>query len=379
MEKMLSFVGLDTMALTGKVIDTIREYKPDLTIVDEGGLGAGVYDRLKEQGYKVRGVSFGSRADNPVAYFNKRAEMWGKMKEWLRTASVGSLGDNPDRDNKELKADLTAPKYEISSSGAIQLESKAKMKKRGVKSPDWGDALALTLAHPVGNDVLSSSKFRIWSADLPVFEKVVQSYHGAYTEKTGGDKAAATVWGVFNDKGVMSIMLLDAWVEKLSYAHLRQKMIDDWHATYGERSDKYRVQKKKADMVLVGEGVGDTMVLDLRTANIIVPTYKNGDVDLIERAHQTMPILDTGCVYVPESRKRKGQKVNWSQPLMEQCDRFPNDIENELIDTMTRALLFIKDNGWLELSKADDDEMDNEVDYYRASRGVGGRVNPYAA
>jgi phage terminase large subunit-like protein len=360
------------MALVGKVIEAIKEWRPDLTIVDEGGLGAGVVDRLKEQNYKVRGVAFGSKADNPTAYFNKRSEMWGTMRDWLRSASIGSLEDNGEADNKLLKQELTAPKYKSSSNGSIQLESKAEMKKRGVASPDMGDAVAISLAFPIGSGVLSSEKFKMWSGELPLFEKIIQSYRGAYTEKSMKDEVSSTVWGVFNNKGVRCVMLLDAWAEKMSYTDMRQNVIKDWHATYGNKS---QVKKHKPDVVLMGiEGAGETMIADLRAANVWVATYKPGDVDLIERSHQVAPILDMDVVYVLPSERRKGEVISWAKALMDQCDRFPNDDEIGHIDTMTRALMYIRDSKWLEMQIADDDERDDDLDNRR--RKV--RENPYA-
>jgi hypothetical protein len=110
-------------------------------VLDEGGLGYGILDRLTEQRYKVRGVNFGWKAKNQVMYQNKRAEMWGMMRDWLRTASVA-----PDR---QLRSDLTGPKTKPNSSGSIALESKKDMKARGLASPDAADALAVTFAFPV--------------------------------------------------------------------------------------------------------------------------------------------------------------------------------------------------------------------------------------
>ncbi len=142
------FRGEDTMEVVGRIIDMIEEFHPVLVCVDEGGLGAGVYDRLKEQQYKqVRPVNFGGSSKKPMMYANKRAEMWGLMKEWLKTASLPA--------DRLLKSDLTNPMQELTSSGtnngAIKLESKAKMKARGVPSPDAADAVALTFAYPVAH------------------------------------------------------------------------------------------------------------------------------------------------------------------------------------------------------------------------------------
>jgi phage terminase large subunit len=123
------------------VIDAIEEWKPALTVIDEGGLGYGILDRLTEQRYKVRGVNFGWKAKNPVSWGNKRAEMWGQMREWLRSASIPA--------DKQLKADLTGPMEKPNSAGTIYLEGKKEMKARGLASPDAADALAVTFAFPV--------------------------------------------------------------------------------------------------------------------------------------------------------------------------------------------------------------------------------------
>ena len=76
-----------------------------------------------------------------VRYANKRAEMWGYLKEWCK---FGCLPD--DRD---LRADLTAVDYGYDATDAIRLERKDDMRRRGLASPDDGDALALTFAYPV--------------------------------------------------------------------------------------------------------------------------------------------------------------------------------------------------------------------------------------
>jgi hypothetical protein len=135
--------GADTMEVVGHVIEAIEEYKPALTVVDEGGLGAGVVDRLKEQRYKVRGVNFGNKAQKQLMYGNKRAEMWGAMRDWLKTASVPA--------DRFLKSDLIGPKTKPDSKGTLFLESKKDMKARGLASPDAADAIAVTFAFPVAH------------------------------------------------------------------------------------------------------------------------------------------------------------------------------------------------------------------------------------
>jgi hypothetical protein len=135
--------GDDTMETVGRVIEAIEEYKPAMVVIDEGGLGAGVVDRLKEQRYKVKGVNFGNKSKNPMMWGNKRAEMWGEMREWLKTASIPH--------DRYLKTDLISPMMKPDSKGTIFLESKKDMKSRGLASPDSADAIAVTFAFPVAH------------------------------------------------------------------------------------------------------------------------------------------------------------------------------------------------------------------------------------
>ncbi|MGL4756419.1 MAG: hypothetical protein ACRCXB_29035 [Aeromonadaceae bacterium] len=139
----MRFHGDDTMTTVGHVIDAIEEYRPALTVIDEGGLGYGILDRLTEQKYKVRGVNFGWKSKNPVMWGNKRAEMWGAMRDWVKTASLPN--------DRLLKTDLTGPQKKPDSSGTIFLEGKKEMKARGIASPDAADAIAVTFAYPVAH------------------------------------------------------------------------------------------------------------------------------------------------------------------------------------------------------------------------------------
>lgn len=142
-----TFRGLDTMQVAARVAEAAEQHKPSAIFVDEGGMGAGVVDRLHQLGVKHIAVNFGSAADgmaleDGVKVKNKRAEMWAQARSWLKG---GAIPEDPD-----LAADLTGVEYGFDANNAIQLERKEHMKKRGLASPDKGDALALTFAYPVG-------------------------------------------------------------------------------------------------------------------------------------------------------------------------------------------------------------------------------------
>lgn len=155
-EKVESRSKLDTMSGAGWAKQVIDTEKPARMFIDVGGVGAGVYDRLVEMGYGniVRAINFGSAPFEPPpldehgkpkgGYANRRAEMWGKSKDWLQEPGGVSI---PDSD--ALQADACAPGYRYDSLSRVVLESKDEIRKRGLRSPDEWDAVALTFAEPV--------------------------------------------------------------------------------------------------------------------------------------------------------------------------------------------------------------------------------------
>lgn len=149
----IKFSKTDTMFLAARIFETATSRNAAAVFVDGGGVGGGVIDRLRQLRLdNVFEIQFGAASDRidygeggePIVYANKRAEMWGTMKGWLKT---GAICDDPG-----LIGDLTAVQYSyVQRDGrdAILLEPKEAMKKRGLSSPDDGDGLALTFAYPV--------------------------------------------------------------------------------------------------------------------------------------------------------------------------------------------------------------------------------------
>lgn len=163
-EKLENVKGLDTMQVVGSVLRHIRTYGPDAVYVDVGGIGAGVVDRLRELNQTmVRGVNFGGEALDKEKYVNKRAEMWGLLKDWLTEKPAQIPDDN------RLETDLCGLRYNYDSKGRLKLESKDDAKKRGIKSPDDGDALALTFAFPVARAEVVTGSYKAPVATVPGF------------------------------------------------------------------------------------------------------------------------------------------------------------------------------------------------------------------
>jgi hypothetical protein len=133
--------GKDTVWTSERIIQILGEQKPDATVVDGDGIGAGVIDNLKHRGFGVRLFEFhgGTPANDGDAFFNRRAEVWGSMRQWLMDGA--EIPDDP-----EIETDLTAPEYGFSNKNQLQLERKEDMKARGLSSPDIGDCLAMSFA-----------------------------------------------------------------------------------------------------------------------------------------------------------------------------------------------------------------------------------------
>lgn len=143
------FHGKRPMEVVALAARAIQDWNPEYINVDAGGLGSGIADRLIELGYPVNRVLFGERAIEMDLYGLRRDEMWGEMAEWF---------SDPVQLPNDMAAlaDLTSPGKDEDGKLRFKLESKKAMKKRGLKSPDAGDALALTFAVPIAYKATAS-------------------------------------------------------------------------------------------------------------------------------------------------------------------------------------------------------------------------------
>lgn len=148
------FLKLDTMQLADFVVEAIKERNPRAVNVDVVGIGAGVVDRLRQLGFGqiVYEVNAGASPKDPLKYYNKRAEIWGALRDWLKA------GGSIPADDIELYDDLIGPQYGFDAKGRIQIEKKDDMKKRGLASPDAADALGCTFSTTLAIDETKKPK-----------------------------------------------------------------------------------------------------------------------------------------------------------------------------------------------------------------------------
>tara|TARA_R110002020_G_scaffold11249_2_gene42448 strand:- start:2682 stop:4271 length:1590 start_codon:yes stop_codon:yes gene_type:complete len=284
--------------------------------------------------------------------------------EWdgqRRSTSVGEYDPRtemgelicPDRFGEKEIADLKKLLGQYSSAGQLQQEPS-----------------------PAEGGILKTKYFNFWPADvgLPPFEYILQSYDCAFTEKSTGDPTACTVWAIFTHEGSRHVMLIDAWDEHLSYPNLREKAIKGWGTEYGgSKMDSPFTRNKRPDRILVeAKASGQSLLQDLRMANVPAIGYNPGNADKISRAHQAAPTLELGLCWIPESKKTPGHPVNWASGFIKQLAKFPVATHDDYVDTFTQAIIYFKNDGFFDLPVArdyDDPQLKVVVD----------NVNPYAA
>jgi hypothetical protein len=158
----------DTMEATGWV-KSILDATPKgagigrpYAVIDVIGVGAGVVDRLREQHIQVDSFNASSKShrkdrSGELGFLNRRAEAWWRMRELLDPAYGPTIALPPD---DLLIGDLTAPRWENTSSGVIKIESKDDIKKRLGRSPDVGDAVVMAFNGAKPNlDVIASRPY----------------------------------------------------------------------------------------------------------------------------------------------------------------------------------------------------------------------------
>jgi hypothetical protein len=130
----------DTMTTTGRIVQALLETGATEARIDAVGLGAGVFDRLKELGKPAVEMQAGHAPRNSERFLNARAEWYWGLRERLEAADIDL---DPDED---LTFQLSSIKYKPNSRGQIVIESKEDMKKRGLKSPDKADTIMMLFA-----------------------------------------------------------------------------------------------------------------------------------------------------------------------------------------------------------------------------------------
>lgn len=203
-----------------------------------------------------------------------------------------------------------------------------------------------------GGGILREDWFRVLpdDVDLPVCEHIFISCDTAYSEKDmiKNSYSAFTTWGVFWNKAQQRdcVLLLDVWFDRVDYPELRARAKE---MDKDKKPDVWLIEKKAS---------GQSLIQDLRQSGLLVRTY-SPDKDKISRAYAVQPMLESGQVWIPDRK--------WARSFTYLMSTFPTGVaeSNDLADTLTQALLYIK-NGYY-VTHPDDEDFDvPEVKRYSA-------------
>ena len=147
--------GKATTETEGIAINLIAKHKPEVVVIDEGAMGAGVVDHLIQESHRVMGqynfkfeikpFNFGSKATDDK-FANRATECYFDACNAIDKGQVQLMNDD------ELCSQISSRRYKFNSKGAMQLESKADHKKRGLPSPDKADAAIMALSESLNSN-----------------------------------------------------------------------------------------------------------------------------------------------------------------------------------------------------------------------------------
>ena len=171
--------------------------------------------------------------------------------------------------------------------------------------------------------------WRKWDKDyIPPLQHVIQSYDTAFMKKETADFSAITTWGVFfpdQDSGA-NLILLDAVKGRFEFPELRRKALEQY---------KYW---KPESVVVEAKASGLPLTYELRQMDIPVINFtpsKGNDKHV--RVNACAPLFESGMIWAPDQ--------NFAEEVMEECAAFPHGDHDDLVDSMTMAVMRFRQGG----------------------------------
>jgi predicted phage terminase large subunit-like protein len=200
--------------------------------------------------------------------------------------------------------------------------------------------------NPTGdeNAIIPREWWRRWEKKVvPQLEYVIQSYDTAFSRRETADFSAITTWGVFYPNeggGGPNLILLDSKKGRWDFPELKAIAFEEYKFW---DPDTVIIEAKASGLPLTQE---------LRSAGIPVVNFtpSRGN-DKVSRVHAVSPMLESGMVWAPDKP--------WADELIEEVAAFPNGEHDDLVDSMTQALMRYRQGNFVQLPT--DDWQDEEV------------------
>ena len=202
--------------------------------------------------------------------------------------------------------------------------------------------------------IIKREWWKIWEEDYPPqCEFLIQSWDTAFLKTQRSDYSACTTWGVFyhpDDRGVeqANIILLNCFKKRMEFPELKQKAFEEWK------------EWEPDAMIVEAKAAGSPLIFELRAMGIPVQEFtpSKGN-DKIARLNAVADLFASGHVWVPNT--------SWAEELVEEVASFPSGEHDDLVDSMTQALLRYRRGGFIRLES---DEPD-EIKYFKSKRTAG--------
>ena len=183
----------------------------------------------------------------------------------------------------------------------------------------------------------------------PDCEYIIQSWDTAFSTRSTADYSAVTTWGVFSSGlEVPNLILLGAEKGRWDFPTLREKAVAKYHE---HNPDSVLIEKKAS---------GQSLIQDLRLTGIPIFEFQP-DRDKVARAYAISSLFHNGRIYAPF-------KKDWAMEVIDEIRAFPTGLHDDLVDTVTQALLWMRNGGYVS-NTADTflDKREKEI-YNRESR-----------
>ena len=236
------------------------------------------------------------------------------------------------------------------------------------------------------DDALAQEMGKPNAAKYPDMDLIVASIDTAYTTKQENDASAISVWGIFQKGGAAARSLISAHTQTDNVVDMQGNRIqlvderdtipcamlmysqefrlplhgEDLVQMAGERPEDFRIRQKmkwglvehitdickrfNVDMLLIeakasGISVAQEIKRINKLANWTVKLVNPGNTDKVARVYSIQPIFANGQIFAPDKE--------WAEKLISQCEVFPKGKHDDLVDTVSQALRFLRDGGML--------------------------------
>ena len=198
------------------------------------------------------------------------------------------------------------------------------------------------MQNPTGEEgaLIKREWWQDWEKDLPPLQHVIQSYDTAFMKKQTADYSAITTWGVFTpteDSG-QCLILLDAIKDRYEFPELRRVALEQ----YGYWNPETVIVEAKAS--------GLPLTYELRKMGIPVINFtpSRGN-DKHARVNACAPIFESGQIWAPD--------MKFAEEVVEECASFPYGDHDDLVDSMTQAVMRFRQGGFIGHPEDERDEV----------------------